>query len=442
MSKEAINLVNPKEISVYLNKFAQNTLSPKRVQDFLCLALEKPLRRDKRYMHRLEELPNNASDWLVKEWGNTEFHKFIPDDDLSQNIYHIRDWISSSLNNEESWLNNVDPKGRPLKLLKIGSVEQALKEANKYSELQRQKNIEKADLDAAFEQECSKGDIVAVKNFGDGFKMVQILTKNGATRESVLMRHCIANSAYDEFFFDTNPESKWVFYSLRDAQNKPRITMEVDLIRKTVTQCVGKKNTAPDREFMSKIEEFLISFGFSYSQTFTQEGIVIQNGRSYTFADLPDDFEFYGTLDIRHIDDFICPNNLFIDGKLILDAQSKRLLKSCTTVSGLIEEYNMIEDNVCKLDIYRNDFDRLFSETWFKGDGNNMDRHRENAPAQIDYDSRTGRVISEKWYFKNLLHREDGPAVESWDSITGKQISQTWYIHGQKTNGPPLKGAA
>ena len=436
MPEEDVNLVNPQCISAYLKRFTENYKDPDLLEKYLTLALEKPLRKDCAYLHRLDNLPHGAPDWLAERWGKAVFHEFIPNKDLDAKISCVKDWIETCLEQGEPWTEHLDSEGRPLKLLKIGSLEQALKEVEKAQQFQQQRK-EHHSMEA-FEYELGLGDIVISKSYDDGFRMVQILTRMGAAKEAYLMQHCIADEDYKELFLNVNPESQTAFYSLRDSSNNPHATLEVDLRTKKIIQCKGKQNKPPIDKYVSKIEGFIKDFKLTFTDFSRLHGYVFFEGRTYDLKALPDNFVFEGTLNIKHLQDFTCPVNLTVTGNLIMDTMQRPFLNSCLKVEGDIEEDFQIGQGAIRIVMHRHEFGRVHCEKWI------LDRklHREDGPAVIHYDKRTGKVIAEKWYSQGDLHREDGPAVQSWDSMSGRLISQSYYIGGQYIKNPEGRGQA
>ncbi len=443
-NESASNIVNLGKITEFFDSVSAHSNDSKKIKEYLSLALEKAFRKDSRYLRRLEELPDNPPDWLRQQWGQKTFHVFEPDDDLRQKVEHIKDWIQASIQREAPWLSHVDQQGRPLKLLKIATLEQALKEAEKDGRQQRQKHKSVIDINSAFLTELNEGDISIVMVFEDGYKIVQILNKIGAARESYLMQHCLADGGYDDvlgvsgdYGSDSNQSYNphdIVIYSLRDPENQPHVTMEVNKESKLIYQCKGKQNRTPVEKYLPYISDFIKRRKLGlYDMAFP--GCVFKDGVLYKIEELPDDFEVIGKLDIRNVPDFKCPRNLRIKGTLYLDALQRPFLKPCLEVTGFIEEHVQIDGSCYQNIRHKNRLGRLYSVTWhhsFYG------FHREGAPAIIDYNSLTGQIISEKWYSKGKLHNTEGPALQSWDSITGEVIAQSWYLNGSKIN-PPAK---
>ncbi len=93
--------------------------------------------RQEECLRQITDIPSDAPQWLVRQW-NTDavFHEFFPYDIPHDKINHIRDWIKGAMVNEADWLKNTDEKGRPRKLLKLATIEQAYAEADKAMKLQ------------------------------------------------------------------------------------------------------------------------------------------------------------------------------------------------------------------------------------------------------------------------------------------------------------------
>lgn len=446
--ENSVNLVNPEDISEYLCKFSRNTRNAELMQNYLALAIEKPLRKDKRYMTVLDALPDDAPDWLREKWGQGFFFRFIPHASLAGKVRHIYDWIEACLNNGEGWLEDKDSLGRPFKLLKFGAVDQAYKEAEKYSLIQRQKNAANTTFAEAFEEEIESKDIKIIKIYDDGYRLVQILSKNGAHREAHFMQNCMADGAYDEYFAGTCGAMKTWIYSLRDPFNKPHVTMEVTTPDNIMHQCAGKQNTPPKESYFDKIIEFIQENKISCSNFLEVAGYIFHEGEIYTLDNLPKGLELEGRVNITGAENFICPENLTIHGNLYLNADQKDLIKPCTKIHGRIFEYIQNEDNEkIKVIIHKGVLGKIAEENWCIRDPEDADLemlyHREDGPAIINYDVRTKKVTAEKWFKKDKLHRSDGgPAVQTWDSITGRQMGRHWFSNGHRVDEDFFKDTA
>jgi hypothetical protein len=436
LSRDPVNIINPKAISDYLNGFAAGRKNPEVLKAYLLLALEKPLRKDKRHLVPLKRLPEQMPEWLTAQQNAAAFHDFAPSEDLNRKVSHIRDWIEASLHRREPWLEHVDAQGRPLKLLKLGSLEQALHEADKDGEKQRQKHKLAVPSDSSFEYEILHRDIHIVHTFDNGYKIVQILTKVGAARESYLMQHCIADGAYDDDFPDKNPAPLYAFYSLRDSGNNPHATLEVDTQTQYVRQCVGKQNIAPISKYAPYLLDFMKAFQLIYENT-SWMGWIFHDGHTYPIEALPEGYTYTGTLDIRPYVDFKCPKNLTVSGVLVMDALQRPFLEPCLIVNGTIVEHYRIDSQTAKVVKHHHAFGRIQSESWLSPE---TGLHRDGAPAYIDYDPGTGRVLFQKWCEHGKLHRLDGPALQHWNSTSGSLMSESHYIDGHYIKKPQKSG--
>ena len=118
---------------------------------------------------------------------------------------HIADWIGAALQDNDDWLSDVDEQKRPKKLLKIGSLDVAIHEANKAMALKNQKLALTLGVDA--------GNATVVEKFDHGYTMVQLRTPEELDYESVKMGHCIGQGKYYEKLIS----GSHVYYSLRDG---------------------------------------------------------------------------------------------------------------------------------------------------------------------------------------------------------------------------------
>ena len=89
--------------------------------------------------------------------------------------------------------------------------------------------------------ETSK-DTETIKDFGDGYKMVKLISKRSYEREGTLMRHCVSE------YYGKDDE----IYSLRDKNNMPHCT-----ISKNSQQIKGKGNGSIHPKYVDYVVKFL-----------------------------------------------------------------------------------------------------------------------------------------------------------------------------------------
>lgn len=187
-------------------------------------------------------------------------------------IYHVRDWLKSSLVNDVPWLRNVNEKGVPKKLLKCRDMSDLVREADKDMRKQNAAIARKplVDGDEALEFECA-----------DGWNIVRLLTPAALDRESGIMQHCIGNGAYDARLAD----DQFRYLSLRDPSGKPHGTME--LCGDRLIQFQGKQNATPLEKYVRIAMPFFRDRRIDCTDA--DCGLVTdETGETYTVHELPE----------------------------------------------------------------------------------------------------------------------------------------------------------
>jgi hypothetical protein len=101
------------------------------------------------------------------------------------------------------------------------------------------------------------------REYPDGMKWVKLSTEMHMHREGQLMHHCVANSNYSHAMKRGTSE----FYSLRDANNEPHITMEVAVsnAKRSIMQMKGKNNARPITKYQPYLKELIETTGWTVS---------------------------------------------------------------------------------------------------------------------------------------------------------------------------------
>ncbi len=152
---------------------------------------------------------------------------------------HIYDWLLAASLRGEDWLTRCDDNGRPLKLMKFGTIQQIVNEANKAMAKRR---------GGGFRVPAGEGAKV-VHEYGDGWTVVRLTTPEALDREGDIMGHCVGQGAYDRGL-STNFMG---IYSLRDSFGKSHVTIEIDNAMEIVKQIKGKQNKPPKAEYMRRL---------------------------------------------------------------------------------------------------------------------------------------------------------------------------------------------
>jgi hypothetical protein len=102
---------------------------------------------------------------------------------------------------------------------------------------------------------------ILVKAYDHGFRWVRMVSALQFEREGRLMNHCVGNGNY---FNGWRSSGELEYYSLRDAENTPHVTMQVKfnsshpLVRQgSVQQCKGNGNQKPAKPYQRYIRQFI-----------------------------------------------------------------------------------------------------------------------------------------------------------------------------------------
>lgn len=408
------NLITQDPIKSYLAGFATGAgFGREELIKLLEIALLKPLGREVAYLEEITEFPKKPPSWLTREKWKTQgpWYEFKPDKELQDKVRHVKDWIVGAQSECAEWLTKLDEKGRPQKLVKIGTLQQALDIADKEMERAAQKLRESMRGEMGSIVEDTK-HMKVIKRFKDGFAIVQLLTPQALDAETAQLGHCIGNGGYDS---DLHGSSR--FYSLRDEHNRAHATIQVKAANNAIVQCKGKRNAPPVKKYQPYIQEFARDEDFAIKGDVNNIGMVKFRGRYYFFNKLPSGMVFDGRLDLSNFtEDVKLPNRLKIKGNLILNGARKTEIPEGVVLA---------------------ERDTRIIEVW-KRKGK---YHRENGPAYIVKSADGKRVLEEKYYRDGKLHRADGPAEITY-SFNGEVESEGWYIDGKyhRKDGPASWG--
>lgn len=97
-----------------------------------------------------------------------------------------------------------------------------------------------------------------VYQFDNGFSIVKLAPED-CESEGAMMGHCVGG--YASLIAEKGVE----IYSLRDPNNKPHVTIDVE--RKYVVQIKGKQNKPPVEKYATMVKEWLKTTGFYYEES-------------------------------------------------------------------------------------------------------------------------------------------------------------------------------
>lgn len=90
----------------------------------------------------------------------------------------------------------------------------------------------------------------------DKSMFIYLLGEKDLKYEGMKMKNCVGGTNY----LTKLKKLQSVFVSLRDANNEPHITTEIDVKRKKVVQLLGQANSQPKKEYLEKLLEFILFY--------------------------------------------------------------------------------------------------------------------------------------------------------------------------------------
>jgi hypothetical protein len=212
---------------------------------------EYTTKRPRKGIHTDLPEPDKLPDWAQRNLqAKTKMHFFNPANPRQRSLWQTVDQIVD-------WFNTMPPTDPRVVRADRTGFDQAAQMAKEWrSEV------------TANPWQFLKDKPPVVKDFGDGFKFVQLVHQHHFKREgyrnardevpSTSMGHCINGDNYVR-----NAQSgTYQYYSLRDAQNLPYVTLEVQGDT-NVRQIKGKRNGKPVPQAVPYIINFIKERGWN-----------------------------------------------------------------------------------------------------------------------------------------------------------------------------------
>jgi hypothetical protein len=198
------------------------------------------------------DMPEQAKlpDWAQRNLqAKQKMHFFDPANPRQRSLWQTVDQIVD-------WFNTLPPTDPIVVRADRTGFEQAAQMAEQWREQVRQNPWQ-----------FIKDRPPVVKDFGDGFKFVQLVNPHHFKREgfrtpnedvpNTSLGHCIHGDNY----IRNSQSGRFQYYSLRDAQNIPYVTIEVEGNR-SVRQIKGKRNQRPAEIAIPYIRQFIEERGW------------------------------------------------------------------------------------------------------------------------------------------------------------------------------------
>jgi hypothetical protein len=227
-------------------------------------------------------------------------------------VQRVADWLRHAVHARQGWLLRVDTQGRPLKVMKLGSVAQALREAGKAAAFR---------MDPARDILPLEPDEELHADLGDGYRLVRLPSREALDREGEAMQHCLAQAVYGErLAVETS-----LILSMRDALNHPHATLEV--ASGMLIQLQGKNNKPLLPKYLDRLVPFIRSEGWIVAMKPSWMGHVVDaRGHWHRIDDLPDGLAVHGDLDLTGTEIEELPRGLTVSGTLYVDDSKLRRL--------------------------------------------------------------------------------------------------------------------
>lgn len=245
-----LNVINISDIDDYLKRFCGGD---ERLETFLISAMSSIIRKTPECMEVLETLPDDAPEWLVKKWDqNPVWHRFDYKKNirLSGRVDSLVTQIEEAIEYDMPWTHNLDKWDRPYKLLRASSFEDLW---NIFEKDQKHiKRIRREITSDRIRRGDFKKDFERVMTFSDGYYIVRLKTENALVWEGGYLDHCIGNDDYVHQLQDSVRE----FYSLRNCDDMPCVSMALEKDMGRLTEIRGKKNSYPKGDYIPYIATF------------------------------------------------------------------------------------------------------------------------------------------------------------------------------------------
>lgn len=148
--------------------------------------------------------------------------------------------------------------------------------------------------------------------FDNGWRIVQLKNQAAIVLETKVLKHKVDSSS-DLLERNYYMRRGMVFYSLRDVDDHPLATMRCD--RKTIQKCKAAGDRHPSAEMMQRWIEFAqkrhltVSYSgehegpYSHNAATGITGFVKKGGRLFDICNLPENFEYPGTISYVNTDE-------------------------------------------------------------------------------------------------------------------------------------------
>jgi hypothetical protein len=195
---------------------------------------------------QLDEFKSKCRNANAKHWIDTVYRRYLINEysDVEQITHYTASlpaWVKKSLDSDNE-VYTIDKLDRN-QLNHFADYLNTLPETSDLTRMSYPQFLSKLQKwEKSFSKKIDKsGEIKVIHQYTDGFKLVQILDKDGLRYEGSNMNHCVGD------YWKDVKQGTTAIYSIRDKENKPHVTIELDLAYKSIEQIQGKNNTPPTK---------------------------------------------------------------------------------------------------------------------------------------------------------------------------------------------------
>ena len=264
---------------------------PKGTRDLFLKRCLKSMANDEAghmvFAHPLERLPNGAPDWMTKAFqaGQPVMQLGLKQTFVDK-LPHIIDWLITDPRGLEAV--RTAPEATFLDAL-YANADAFFKQANgKFrdtapiaDEPGREIVMTFRSLDGKPPQAFLDKSLAPNEHGRVVMFWCKLISPDAMEREGKLMGHCVGNGSYAQAV----AQDRTTIYSLRDDENQPGVTVEVNMRNDDITlnQVKGKGNKAPTAKYAPFVKEFLNALNVSVTHHGVNDvrglGLFTHNGK-------------------------------------------------------------------------------------------------------------------------------------------------------------------
>lgn len=227
-----MKIINKDDIETYLKIFAGQD---EALSGLLRLTLRTPLEKEFSCLVEVKDIDDIPDKRLRKKFNQRVYpwYQFTPTPALHKDVTRICKWIKDFLDQEGHHFNGALKERVKERLRSIKTLQESIQATN--TPLLSQKEISKALCDRVIVSEERKGHILHICRLSDLHHLFRIVTTTGMDSAGKRAKNCLWKPNAPDWHMPhrkrVNEQERWQYFSVRDPDNKPVMTLCVDLQR-------------------------------------------------------------------------------------------------------------------------------------------------------------------------------------------------------------------